>query len=61
MYRAFGRGAFFFAVFSKILAKKFHFIVFFVVISLSHLMHSVGAIFIRMIQNVHLDYSVHEV
>jgi hypothetical protein len=46
MYRAFGRGAFFFAVFSKILAKKFHFIVFFVVISLSHLMHSVGAIFI---------------
>ena len=29
MYRAFGRGAFFFAVFSKILAKKFHFIVIF--------------------------------
>ena len=29
MYRAFGRGAFFFAVFSKILAKIFHFFVFF--------------------------------
>jgi len=29
MYRGFIRGAFFFAVFSKILAKKFHFIVIF--------------------------------
>ena len=46
MYRAFAPGTFFFAVFSKNLAKKFHFIVFFAVIGLSHLMHSVGAIFI---------------
>ena len=46
MYRAFGRGAFFFAVFSKILAKNFISSSFFIVIYLSHLMHSVGAIFI---------------
>jgi len=46
MYRAFAPGTFFFAVFSKNLAKKFHFIVFFGAFYLSHLMHSVGAIFI---------------
>lgn len=46
MYRGFIRGAFFFALFSQNLAKKFHFIVFFVAFHLSHLMHSVGAIFI---------------
>lgn len=39
-------GAFFFAVFSKILAKNFISSSFFIVIYLSHLMHSVGAIFI---------------
>lgn len=36
----------FYAFFSQICAKIFHFIVFFVVTYLSHLMHSVGAIFI---------------
>lgn len=46
MYRGFIRGAFFLPFFSQNLAKKFHFIVIFVVIYLSHLMHSVGAIFI---------------
>ena len=40
------RGAFFLPNFSKNLAKKFHFIVFSGAFYLSHLMHSVGAIFI---------------
>lgn len=44
MYRAFAPGTFFFAVFSKNLAKKFIFGAIFVVVYLSHLMHSVGAI-----------------
>lgn len=44
MYRAFAPGTFFFAVFSKNLAKKFIFGAIFVVVYLPHLMHSVGAI-----------------
>ena len=46
MYRGFIRGAFFLPNFSKKPAKKFHFLVFFVVIYLSHLMHQVSPVFI---------------
>ena len=46
MYRGFGPRCIFFAQFLEKTAKKFHFNVFFVVIYRSHLMHSVGAIYI---------------
>lgn len=46
MYRTSSVRCIFFVHFFKKTAKKIHFIVFFIAIYLSHLMHSVGAIFI---------------